>query len=817
VSSSGEVGRITSIAATNVSLQAIVDADQRLDELSTARVIGEAAEAIHKLQKGGQPLGTLSPQAIAVSPTGVHVDPPSAASTAYSAPEKLRGQAGDRRSDVFSLGVVLWEALAHARLFDGATDDAAKQAVLERDVRPPSQLNANVPAELDAICKKALARDPADRYQSAKVMAAEISAVLDDASYPETHERIAAYLEQAFPAGAPVPAAPSAGATLAAKLAATPTGSDPAPAAASPAAASTKASLSQTTLGMAPLREPAPPATDTGETKNTSETKDKRTELNKTQAMGSLVSSDLLPPSSTAPGVGVASTPDDPAAPTTPAALTPSAPIVAAAEPAGKRHSAQRAAESAVSIASAETVETPALVPTTPSKVAGLPSMPPGAAEPADAKVDTKKADTKKAGSKKAGSKKTDTKADAKAEVDAKAEAATDKPPVRPSQPAVDPRDAVSLPSPKRAKSETGEMLGGWGWTDSQDAVDDGSYDEVDEEKVRRKRLILAIGGALGVIALIVIIAFAAGGSDDKKQTPDDEQDTVANGPSRTAAAPAPEHDTAPVEPNAGSAATVVAPNAGSAAVDPNAGSAAEALAAEYAAKQAEQDAAAKKAEDERVAKEAAEAAKAEEARLAKEKADQDKALAEQARIAKEAAAKDKAEQARIAKEEAAKQKAEQARVAKEKKDAAAKQKAEQARVAKEAAAKQRAERAAKRAERAKVAAADTKKTPKAKAKAKAGPKPLDPYAESTPKQDPAAAYKTGFQQYVRGDTAGALATFKSSLAANPGYPSTYRGLGLVYEKMGNKSQAKRAFSRYLQLSPKASDADQIRERMGRL
>ena len=123
------------------------------------------------------------------------------------------------------------------------------------------------------------------------------------------------------------------------------------------------------------------------------------------------------------------------------------------------------------------------------------------------------------------------------------------------------------------------------------------------------------------------------------------------------------------------------------------------------------------------------------------------------------------------------------------------------------------AERAAKRAERAKVAQADTKKTPKAKA----SPKPLDPYAESTPKQDPAAAYKTGFQQYVRGDTAGALATFKSSLAANPGYPSTYRGLGLVYEKMGNKSQAKRAFSRYPQLSPKASDADQIRERMGKL
>ena len=86
----------------------------------------------------------------------------------------LRRETADRRADVFSLGVVLWEALAHAPLFDGANDDAIKQAVLRAEFRPPSETNANVPAELDAICKKALARDPADRYQSAKVMAAEL-------------------------------------------------------------------------------------------------------------------------------------------------------------------------------------------------------------------------------------------------------------------------------------------------------------------------------------------------------------------------------------------------------------------------------------------------------------------------------------------------------------------------------------------------------------------------------------------------------------------------------------------------------------------
>jgi tetratricopeptide (TPR) repeat protein len=93
---------------------------------------------------------------------------------------------------------------------------------------------------------------------------------------------------------------------------------------------------------------------------------------------------------------------------------------------------------------------------------------------------------------------------------------------------------------------------------------------------------------------------------------------------------------------------------------------------------------------------------------------------------------------------------------------------------------------------------------------------PLDPYA-ATPAVDPAAAYKTGLQQYARGDTAGALATFKGSLSSNPGFAPTWRGIGLVYEKIGNKGQARTAFKRYLQLAPDAGDADQIRDRMERL
>ena len=163
MSTNGEAGRLSSAIGGNtkdVSLEVVIDATRRLDELSTARVIGEAAEAVHKSQKGGQPIATLAPRAILLGASGIAVAPLATATAAYSSPELLAGEPGDRRSDVFSLGVVMWEALAHAKLFEGNDDAAIKAAVLAHEIRPPSEFNANVPAELDAICKKALARDP---------------------------------------------------------------------------------------------------------------------------------------------------------------------------------------------------------------------------------------------------------------------------------------------------------------------------------------------------------------------------------------------------------------------------------------------------------------------------------------------------------------------------------------------------------------------------------------------------------------------------------------------------------------------------------
>jgi tetratricopeptide (TPR) repeat protein len=103
---------------------------------------------------------------------------------------------------------------------------------------------------------------------------------------------------------------------------------------------------------------------------------------------------------------------------------------------------------------------------------------------------------------------------------------------------------------------------------------------------------------------------------------------------------------------------------------------------------------------------------------------------------------------------------------------------------------------------------------------AKADPFKQQPIAHDAPpkaKPDVETAYKQGVQQLARGDTQGALASLRTSLAGNPNYPPTWRGLGLVFEKLGEKDQARAAFKRYLQLAPGAGDAEQIKSRMERL
>jgi serine/threonine-protein kinase len=91
----------------------------------------------------------------------------------YLAPEQLNGNIS-RQSDIYAASVVLWEVLTAERLFDADNPGDLLSQVLNRPVRPPSGLTKSVSPELDRIVLKGLARDPADRYATAREMAIEL-------------------------------------------------------------------------------------------------------------------------------------------------------------------------------------------------------------------------------------------------------------------------------------------------------------------------------------------------------------------------------------------------------------------------------------------------------------------------------------------------------------------------------------------------------------------------------------------------------------------------------------------------------------------
>jgi len=96
----------------------------------------------------------------------------------YMSPEQAWGKPIDRRSDIFSLGVVLHELLTGERLFGGETDINVLEKVRSAEVAPPSASNPEVAHNLDAVVLKALAKEPDDRYANASDLLRDLDSVL---------------------------------------------------------------------------------------------------------------------------------------------------------------------------------------------------------------------------------------------------------------------------------------------------------------------------------------------------------------------------------------------------------------------------------------------------------------------------------------------------------------------------------------------------------------------------------------------------------------------------------------------------------------
>jgi hypothetical protein len=352
-----------------------------------------------------------------------------------------------------------------------------------------------------------------------------------------------------------------------------------------------------------------------------------------------------------------------------------------------------------------------------------------------------------------------------------------------------DPAEVVAL---NRGDRSTGsrDVLSGWGWsTGSLETVDDEDFH--DTARASRKRLLIAIGGALGVVLVIAIAAFAFSGSPPGDPAGRTREATPPATTPASPVSPPPEPTPAavpaapePPAPASGAAPgsnepTRADPSPAPAAAEPPRPSATEATAPEPPKVPAVEPPPPAKA---------AVAVSPERPRPEPPRP-----------TAAPSAQPPRPEPARVA---PAIKPPEPPRTGPPRVEPPRRPE-----VKKPPEAKKPPDRAVKRPQ-----------PPDKLAKATARAQPIDPYAASDkPAPDPAGAYKAGLQQYAHGDTAGALATFRGSLSTSPGFAPTWRGIGLVYEKMGNKALARSAFKRYLALSPDAGDADQIRDRMERL
>jgi serine/threonine-protein kinase len=102
----------------------------------------------------------------------------------YMSPEQAEGHPVDPRTDVFSLGIVLWELLAKDRLFTGQNEAATLRKVRECQVPSLRKINPNIPPELERICMKALAKDKSLRYQTAAAFHKDLNRFLNT-QFPE--------------------------------------------------------------------------------------------------------------------------------------------------------------------------------------------------------------------------------------------------------------------------------------------------------------------------------------------------------------------------------------------------------------------------------------------------------------------------------------------------------------------------------------------------------------------------------------------------------------------------------------------------------
>jgi serine/threonine-protein kinase len=204
----GEVESLLYIAMKyidGVDLGHVLDAEERLSPQRTVDLLADIADALDVSHGAGLVHRDVKPGNVLVdnvrsyltdfgltkriaSRTALTAAGRTVGTAAYLAPEQIRGQDVDARTDIYAFGCVLYECLTGDVPFTRDTDMAVLWAHLEQDPDPPSKRAPELPVELDAIFAKALAKRKEDRYSSCgELMKAIVEAT--HATRPESSTR----------------------------------------------------------------------------------------------------------------------------------------------------------------------------------------------------------------------------------------------------------------------------------------------------------------------------------------------------------------------------------------------------------------------------------------------------------------------------------------------------------------------------------------------------------------------------------------------------------------------------------------------------